>query len=90
MGRKTGIDLPNEASGIVPSPEWQMQNYRQKWYPGQTISVSIGQGQTTVTPLQMARAIGGIAMGGVWHTPHLLLSATRRKSPTSGRSTPRT
>lgn len=80
-GAKTGIDLPNEASGIVPSPEWQMQNYRQKWYLGQTISVSIGQGQTTVTPLQMARAIGGIAMGGVWHTPHLLLSATQTEKP---------
>jgi len=80
-GAKTGIDLPGEATGIVPSPQWQMQNYRQKWYLGQTISVSIGQGQTTVTPLQLARAIGGIAMGGVWHTPHLLLSATRVEHP---------
>ncbi len=80
-GAKTGIDLPNEASGIVPSPEWQMQNYRQKWYLGQTISVSIGQGQTTVTPLQMARAIGGIAMGGVWHTPHLLMETTKAEKP---------
>lgn len=80
-GAKTGIDLPNEAAGIVPSPEWQMQNYRQKWYLGQTISVSIGQGQTTVTPLQMARAIGGIAMGGVWHTPHLLMEATKNEKP---------
>ncbi len=74
-GAKTGIDLPNEATGVVPSPEWQLQNYRQKWYLGQTISVSIGQGQTTVTPLQMARALSGIALGGVWHTPHLLLGA---------------
>jgi penicillin-binding protein 2 len=80
-GAKTGVDLPNEASGIVPSPEWQMRNYRQKWYLGQTISVSIGQGQTTVTPLQMARAIGGIGMGGVWHTPHLLISATKAEKP---------
>ena len=55
-GAKTGIDLPNEATGVVPSPEWQLRNFRQKWYLGQTISVSIGQGQTTVTPLQMARA----------------------------------
>lgn len=79
-GAKTGIDLPNEASGIVPSPEWQMRNYRQKWYLGQTISVSIGQGQTTVTPLQMARALSGLAMGGVWHTPHMLL-ATKPDQP---------
>jgi penicillin-binding protein 2 len=80
-GAKSGIDLPNEAAGVVPSPEWQMRNYRQKWYLGQTISVSIGQGATTVTPLQMARAIGGIAMGGVWHTPHLLSSATGKEKP---------
>ncbi len=80
-GAKTGIDLPNEASGIVPSPEWQMKNYRQKWYLGQTISVSIGQGQTVVTPLQMARAIGGLAMGGVWQTPHLLKSAAATEKP---------
>jgi penicillin-binding protein 2 len=80
-GAKTGIDLPNEASGIVPSPEWQMRNYRQKWYLGQTISVSIGQGQTTVTPLQMARAIAGIGMGGVWHTPHMLMSNTKAEKP---------
>jgi penicillin-binding protein 2 len=80
-GAKTGVDLPNEAGGIVPSPQWQLQNYRQKWYLGQTISVSIGQGQTTVTPLQMARAIGGIAMGGVWQTPHLLRSPTRTEQP---------
>ena len=49
--------------GIVPSPEWKLRNFRQKWFAGETISVSIGQGQTTVTPLQMARAIGGIAHG---------------------------
>jgi penicillin-binding protein 2 len=80
-GAKSGIDLPNEESGIVPSPEWQMRNYRQKWYLGQTISVSIGQGQTTVTPLQLARAMGGLAMGGVWHTPHMLLSGTATEKP---------
>jgi penicillin-binding protein 2 len=80
-GAKTGIDLPSEASGVVPSPEWQMRNFRQKWYLGETISVSIGQGATTVTPLQMARAIGGLAIGGVWHTPHLLLSATGKDKP---------
>ena len=49
-----------------------MRNFRQKWYAGETISVSIGQGATTVTPLQLARAIGGIATGGIWQTPHLV------------------
>jgi penicillin-binding protein 2 len=55
----------------VPSPEWKLRNFRQKWFAGETISVSIGQGALTVTPLQLARAIGGLAIGGTWHTPHL-------------------
>ena len=80
-GAKTGIDLPNEAAGVVPSEEWKLRNFRQKWFAGETISVSIGQGATTVTPLQMARALSGIATGGVWHTPHLLLSATKAEKP---------
>ena len=74
-GHPTGVDLPNEASGVVPSSEWKIRNFRQKWYAGETISVSIGQGALTVTPIQLARAIGGIAMGGIWYKPHLLKSA---------------
>jgi penicillin-binding protein 2 len=81
LGHKTGVDLPNEAAGIVPSPEWKLRNFRQKWYAGETISVSIGQGATTVTPLQLARALGGLAAGGVWHVPHLLLTATKTEQP---------
>jgi penicillin-binding protein 2 len=75
LGHASGVDLPNEASGIIPSSEWKIRNFRQKWYPGETISVAIGQGATTVTPLQLARAIGGLAMGGIWYKPHLLKSA---------------
>jgi penicillin-binding protein 2 len=71
-GHRTGIDLPNEAEGVMPSSQWKIRNFRQKWYAGETISVSIGQGAVTVTPLQLARAIGGIAMGGVWYKPHLV------------------
>ena len=52
--------------------KWKLRNYRQKWYAGETISVAIGQGALTVTPLQLARAIGGIAMGGIWYQPHLV------------------
>ena len=81
FGAKTGIDLPNEAAGIVASPEWKLRNYRQKWYAGETVSVSIGQGATTVTPLQLARAIGGLAIGGVWHVPHLARSLTQTEKP---------
>ena len=75
LGSKTGIDLPGEAAGTVPSPEWKLRNYRQKWYSGETISVSIGQGALTLTPLQLARAIGGLATGGIWHTPRLTRAA---------------
>jgi penicillin-binding protein 2 len=70
-GHRTGIDLPGEFAGVVPSTEWKMRTFRQKWYAGETISVGIGQGALTVTPLQLARAYAGIATGGVWHTPHL-------------------
>ncbi|MBI4878012.1 MAG: penicillin-binding protein 2 [Acidobacteria bacterium] len=72
LGRRTGIDLPHEAEGLVPSSKWKARTLRQKWYAGETISVSIGQGALTVTPLQMAYAMGGLATGGVWHRPHLV------------------
>ncbi|MGA2714065.1 MAG: penicillin-binding protein 2 [Bryobacteraceae bacterium] len=81
LGQKSGVDLPDEASGTVPSPEWKLRNFRQKWFAGETISVAIGQGALTVTPIQLARAIGGLAMGGVWHTPHLLISGTKTEKP---------
>jgi len=81
LGAKSGIDLPNEASGTVPSTEWKLRNFRQKWFAGETISVAIGQGATTVTPLQLARAIGGLAVGGVWHVPHLEKSLTAKEKP---------
>lgn len=72
MGEKTGIDLPNEVEGVVPSTKWKLRNFRQKWYAGETISVAIGQGALTVTPLQLAEAIAGIADGGRWIRPHML------------------
>jgi len=72
FGQRTGVDLPNEAEGIVPSTQWKIRNYREKWYAGETISVSIGQGALTVTPLQLAHAIGGLAMGGAWYKPHFV------------------
>ena len=71
-GHATGIDLPHEAQGVVPSPEWAIHTQGRKWYAGDTISVSIGQGALTVTPLQMARGIAGLAMGGVWHRPRVV------------------
>ena len=72
LGEKTGIDLPNEAAGIMPSEDWKMRNYHQKWFAGETISVGIGQGATAVTPIQLVRAIAGIASGGVLKRPHVV------------------
>ncbi len=77
FGSLTGVDLPGEAEGIVPSSRWKARFFRDKWYAGETISVSIGQGALTVTPLQTAYALGGLATGGVWHRPHLLSSEDR-------------
>lgn len=77
LGHVTGIDLPHEAEGIMPSQQWKLRNYRQKWYAGETPSVAIGQGALTVTPLQLARAIGGMAIGGSWHQPHLVKQMAR-------------
>jgi len=71
LGQKTGIDLPQEVTGVMPSEEWKIRNFKQKWYAGETISVGIGQGAVTTTPIQLARAIGGIASGGVLHRPHV-------------------
>jgi penicillin-binding protein 2 len=65
--------LPNEATGVVPSEEWKLKNYHEKWYAGEVISVGIGQGATAVTPVQLARAIGGIASGGAMRRPHVVL-----------------
>ena len=72
LGQKTGIDLPQEASGVVPSEEWKLRNFRQKWYAGETIFVGIGQGAITVTPVQLLRAISAISMGGKLVVPHVI------------------
>ena len=72
LGSKTGIDLPDEKAGIMPSTQWEMKNYHQKYYPGNTISVGIGQGETQVTPLQLARALSGIASNGHLVRPHVV------------------
>src|SRR6201984_3646328 len=77
LGRKTGIDLPSEEPGLMPSEEWVERTFHRKWYAGETISVSTGQGAVTTTPLQLARTIGGIAMGGVFKQPHLLKDAPK-------------
>src|SRR6185312_737280 len=71
LGQKTGVDLPQEASGTVPSEEWKAKLFHQKWFAGETISVGIGQGALAVTPIQLARAIGAITSGGRLVRPHV-------------------
>ena len=72
LGEKTGIDLPNEIQGLVPSPEWKREKLHEKWYAGETISVSIGQGAVALTPISEAVYISALANGGTRVTPHLL------------------
>jgi penicillin-binding protein 2 len=72
LGAPAGIDLPHEAAGLVPSPEWKLRTQRVPWYSGETVSVAIGQGQLTATPLQLARVAAVIANGGGLVRPHLV------------------
>ncbi|GAA0321437.1 penicillin-binding protein 2 [Psychrobacter aestuarii] len=72
FGSKTGIDLPNEKAGIMPSPLWKQNTYNQRWLPGETISVSIGQGYFLATPLQIANATAILANSGKRIPPHVI------------------
>ncbi len=96
LGQKTGIDLPDEVSGNMPSTLWKLKTQHEKWYAGETISVGIGQGAVTATPIQLARALSGIASGGVLRRPHVvfpdevppqMLEAVHESYPGSGEAT---
>ena len=73
LGSPTGVDIPGEEGAILPSPEWKQRAHGEPWYPGDTISVAIGQGLLAVTPIQMATMIAGVATGRV-PRPHLTRS----------------
>ena len=85
LGRRTEIDIPGEATGILPSPEWKQKRFKkreqQKWYSGETISVGIGQGYNAYSTLHMAHALANIVNYGKVFRPHLVHSIT---NPTSG------
>jgi len=72
FGKKTGIDLQGEKSGLLPNTEWKMKRFKQKWFAGDTVSVGIGQGYSLVTPLQLAAATATLANGGIAYRPHLV------------------
>ena len=78
LGRRTRIDLPAEKPGVVPSREWKKRVFGEPWYPGETISVAIGQGYVAVTPLQMAMLIGTIANNGVQYRPRVVRQLEER------------
>jgi penicillin-binding protein 2 len=86
LGVRSGIDLPNEVTGLVPSSEWKRLRFNEPWYPGETISVAIGQGQVSVTPISMAVYMAALANGGRRITPHLLRAVDEgggwKKAPT--------
>jgi len=76
FGAKTGIDVEGEFVGVLPSPEWKLKRFKnpaqQRWFPGETISVGIGQGYNSYTPLQLAQAVATLANDGVMYRPHFV------------------
>ncbi len=89
LGVKTGIDLPGEKEGLVPTPEWSLSTRKTNWYPGETISVSIGQGPLVVTPIQVAAQTALLANRGRRVIPHLLKSPpSAREAEDSGTGAP--
>jgi len=78
-GLQTGIDLPASGAGVMPSPEWKMKTRRSKWYAGETISVSIGQGAVSVTP--MADAPRRERPGNRWPAHDSACAVARQKAP---------
>ena len=76
FGARTGIDVPGEAEGVLPTPEWKKKRFRkkehQKWFGGETISVGIGQGYNAYTPLQMANAVAALVNDGKLFRPHVV------------------
>jgi len=80
FGKKSGLDIKGEIEGLLPTPEWKMRRFNQKWYPGETVIVGIGQGYTLVTPLQLAQATAILANNGVAMRPHLVASIQEASS----------
>ncbi len=72
LGEKTGVVLDDEKGGTIPDTEWKRKRFRQPWFPGETVSVAIGQGYVTVTPLQLANMMAAVANGGKLYRPYLV------------------
>lgn len=85
LGRPTGVDLPGEVSGILPSRAWKRRTQGHIWYPGDTLNTGIGQGYMSVTPLQLALMVGRVAARGKGGRPHILYAT---QNPVTGKVTP--
>ena len=85
LGKPTGLDLPGEKGGLLPTREWKKRARRENWYPGETLNVGIGQGYLTLTPLQMANMTARVAMRGKGFRPHLVHAT---QDPATGVVTP--
>lgn len=84
LGKKTGVDLPHEKDGLVPSSWWKKRAKGESWYPGETLSLAIGQGYLQVTPLQLALMISEVANGGWRLRPHVLMKVGDQRGRTKG------
>ncbi len=93
LGRETGLDLPSDEAGLIPDPAWRARVNKTRpdlarWFPGNTLNMSIGQGDVLATPLQMALAVGAVANGGTLWKPHLLAEARTSSGKILRKSTP--
>ena len=88
LGSVTGVDLGGETPGVVPDNEWKLSNFNERWYPGDTCQMSIGQGMLLVTPLQMAVVAAALANGGKIFTPYLFARTEGQPPPKPVRSVP--
>ncbi len=79
LGAKTGVDLPGEKGGLLPSSSWKKRVLKQIWFPGETLSLAIGQGYLQVTPLQLALMLSRVVNGGMKIRPHLLFGVAKGK-----------
>jgi penicillin-binding protein 2 len=84
FGARTGVDLAGEQLGVLPSPEWKMKRFKrpdqQRWYPGETISIGIGQGYNSYTPIQLAQATAVMVNGGTMYKPRLVARIDNARS----------
>jgi penicillin-binding protein 2 len=89
FGKKTGIDIDGELTGLLPSQAWKQKRYQQIWYPGDTVSAGIGQGYVLVTPMQLAYATAILANDGVAYRPHLLKEVQHNGTPVAPPAEPK-